>query len=268
MTALLFATSCGKRTGENDKPDGEAEPTVIRSTTSREVETGASSLRDELAAAESLENPSERHRAIAQVAWRAITVEPELAREALVKLPPTAAEHRLPLLRHFAMQMAHEDPDAALAWAEQLGVANETAVARTRIAVVLADSDPRLAATVLAETGDAGRDLDVAIVEVLQHWAGKNAAEAADWIALFPEGNFRAAGMRAVIPRWLGSDPAAAMRWLSALNREELRAEAMNAAASALAGKSQATREAWLESADATTREAIEQAMLRQPPAN
>jgi len=260
LPVLLISASCDKpREGPNrsaseepaaevwEPDDGKDEPLV--------------DLRDALREAAAIENAGSRHAAIAGIAWRAVSGDPELAREALGMLPAQAVEQRVPLIRHLAMQMAHEDTMAALKWADGLGSELETAVAKSRIALVVAENDPRQAATMLAEAGEAGRELDVAIVQVLQQWAAKEPVEAADWLAMFPAGNFRKAGVQAVISRWLVADPPAAMGWLGSLENTDLRSEAIATAAGFMAGQPQKTREAWLQAADEATRAAI----LQQP---
>ena len=217
-------------------------------------------LRTALLEAVAMENTTVRHEAVAALAWRAVSEDLAVAREALGHLPADATKQRTPLVRHLAMQLAHEDPEAALAWAESLGGGRETALAEARIALVIADSDPRRAATMLADSGDAGRERDVAIVQVLQHWSAREPAAAADWLTMFPAGNFRKAGMHAVISRWLAADAPTAMGWLGSLQEPELRGEALATAAGVLASHPAETREAWLDAADAATRAAIQDA--------
>ncbi|HSP41875.1 MAG TPA: hypothetical protein VLO11_03290 [Luteolibacter sp.] len=217
-------------------------------------------LRTALLEAVAMENTTVRHEAVAALAWRAVSEDLAVAREALGHLPADATKQRTPLVRHLAMQLAHEDPEAALAWAESLGGGRETALAEARIALVIADSDPRRAATMLADSGDAGRERDVAIVQVLQHWSASEPAAAADWLTMFPAGNFRKAGMHAVISRWLAADAPTAMGWLGSLQEPELRGEALATAAGVLASHPAETREAWLDAADAATRAAIQDA--------
>lgn len=262
LPALMLAASCGK---PDEATDGPAE---TRSSHSRDTDAGGNdvpgeNLRDALQRAAEIENPNERQEALAAIAWRAVADDPELAREALARLPPGASGQRTGLVRHLAMQMAHDDIDAALAWADGLPGERETALARSRIALVVADTDPRRAATMLAESGDAGRERDVAIVQVLQHWTATEPASAADWLAMFPAGNFRKAGMEAVISRWLAADPPAAMGWLSSLDAGELRSEAMTTTAGLLARQPAETREAWLDAADDATRAAMQDASAR-----
>jgi hypothetical protein len=261
LPILLLPISCEKKTDERT-----AGPAATRSSQERAGDDPLNApevdLRSALLEAVAMENTAARHEAVAALVWRAISEDPKLAPEALGHLPADATEQRTPLVRHLAMQMAHEDPEAAMAWAASLG-GRETAIAQARIALVIADSDPRRAATMLAESGDAGRERDVAIVQVLQHWSASEPNAAADWLAMFPAGNFRKAGMQTVVSRWLAADAPAAMSWLGSLQDPELRSEALATTAGVLASQPAATREAWLDAADEATRAAIQDATVR-----
>jgi hypothetical protein len=158
------------------------------------------------------------------------------------------------------MRMADEDPDAALAWSGTLASESETAAARARIALVIAPADPARAANLLSESGLPSREFDVAIVQVLNHWASQSPQDAAAWVAVFPEGGFRKAGVEAVISQWTAIDPQGAISWLSSLEDEGIRSEATEATRKTLRQQNPETREAWLQAADAETRAALEQA--------
>jgi len=245
------------------KPREEADdaPAATRSSSRPRGEDApepAQDPRTALLEAASIENPAERNKAVAAIANRVLAEDPALAREAFNMLTADAVAERGPLIRHIAMQLAGEDPEAALAWADGLANEKETAAARSRIALVVADADPRKAATILAETDDAGREMEVAIVQVLQHWSADEPAAAAEWLAMFPAADFRKAGMQTVMSRWFAADAAAAMAWLGSLEGGEIRDEAIQAAAGVLSGQSQEKRALWLEAADPKVRAALE----------
>jgi hypothetical protein len=210
--------------------------------------------------AASMEDPAERNKTVAGIAMRVLADDTALAREAFAMLTADAVAERGPLIRHIAMQLAGKDPEAALAWADGLANEQETAAARSRIALVVADADPRKAATILAETDDAGREMKVAIVQVLQHWSASEPSAAADWLAMFPAADFRKAGMQTVMSRWLAADATAAMGWLGSLQNGEIRDEAIKSVAGVLSGQPQEKRAQWLEAADANIRAALEAA--------
>jgi hypothetical protein len=226
-------------------------------------DSSADALRKAFVRAESLANVGERDKAIAKVAWDAIGTDSELAREALAKITAGSAE-KIPLVQHFAMRMADEDPDAALEWASTLESEREAAAARARIALVVADEDPARAANLLSEYGLANREFDVAVVQVLQHWADKSPPDAAAWVAMFPPGDFRKEGIRAVVTQWTQDNPQAVFSWLGNQSDEEIRKEAGDAIVQRFLAQPQEIRETWLENADPRIREKLSHA-LRMP---
>lgn len=216
-------------------------------------------LRAAFSAAEAIADPAARDKALAQVAWNALERNEEIAREAFERLAPDSPQ-RIALIQHFAMRMADADPDAALAWSATLASESETAAARARIALVIAPADPARAANLLSESGLPSREFDVAIVQVLRHWASQSPPDAAAWVAVFPEGGFRKAGVETVISQWTASDPHGAISWLSSLQDNDIREEAAEALGKAFHHQNPETRKAWLQAADAETRTALEQA--------
>jgi hypothetical protein len=196
----------------------------------------------------------ERDKAIAQVAWESISSDPDLALEALQRISSESPE-KLLLIQHMAMRMADENIDQALAWAATMESEREAAAARVRIAQVVADRDPARAAHLLSEFGLANREFDVAVVQVLQHWADRSAKDAAAWVVTFPADAFRKEGIHAVISQWTQSDRQAAFEWVSAQTDETLRAEAGDALVRRFLALPAETRSEWLQSADAILRE-------------
>lgn len=225
----------------------------------REEPVAAESLRASLKTAREITSPEEREIALAQVAWNALDLDPELAREVLGQLTADSVE-KIRLIQHFAMRLAEENPDEALTWADALGSEKETAAARCQIALVISDGDPQRAAELLSESGIEGRDFDVVAVQVLQRWAARTPADAAAWVAVFPPGKSRDAGMKAVVAEWAEQDPQAVFAWMGKAGGESLRKEAARAMAEALAEQPQDVRNAWLRHADPKTRSEIDQA--------
>jgi hypothetical protein len=264
--SLLVIAACERPEKTGRHAEERASPQVTRSAKRQPREAlpePHKPTRATLAEAQAITEPAARARAIAQVVWNALEEDPELAREALGLLAADSPE-RIALIQHFAMRMADENPDAALEWAGTLESEQESAAARARIALVIAAEDPTRAANLLSESGIPGREFDVAIVQVLQRWAGKSAPDAAAWVATFPPGGFRKAGIEAVVSQWAASDPQAVFSWLSTLSDESIRGEATLAIAGALGQQTLETRAVWLNAADPRTREQLEQA---QPPA-
>ena len=156
------------------------------------------------------------------------------------------------------MRLAGSDPDAALEWAATVGSEREIAAANAQIALVLAETDPQRAAELLAETGMVGRELDVAVVAVLQRWAARAPADAAAWAVLLPTGEARATGMVMIAERWLPLDASAALGWLGAVRDEALRQEVARAMEGFILQQPPEIRDAWLQLADMGIRTELE----------
>jgi len=191
---LCLAAAC-ERAEKNERAADDNKPASQVTHAQRETSPNSGhTLRAALAEAQALTDPQARDKALAQVAWNALEQDEKIAREAFNRMAPDSPQ-RIALIQHFAMRMADEDPDAALAWSGTLASQSETAAAQARIALVIAPTDPARAANLLSESGLPSREFDVAIVQVLRHWAGQSPPDAAAWVAVFPEGGFRKAGV-------------------------------------------------------------------------
>jgi hypothetical protein len=210
-----------------------------------------------LAAALESAEPAPRAQAVAEVAWNTLEIDPAVAAEALSALDGESPD-RLRLIQHFAMRRAEQDPAAALEWADGLDSEKEVAAAKCQIALVLAESDPERAANLLSESGIEGRELEVATVEVLQRWAANTPSGAAAWVATFPAGPTREAGLRVLVAAWMKLNAAMAMSWMSSLRDDAVRKEAAVAMAETLLQQPESIREQWLTHADAKVRVEID----------
>lgn len=257
----LLLVSCDKPQEVDARDSNETSPPrVTRTERARRQETSEthSQYRKAFQAAQEIQTPAEREKAIAQVAWNALELDPELAREALQQLSADSAG-RIRLIQHFAMRLAERNPDEALAWAATAGTELEIAAAHGQIALVISNTDPERAANILSESGVAGHGFDVAAVQVLQRWASQSAPEAAAWVVVFPAGKAREAGIRTVVSQWAAKDAKSAFAWMATLEDEALRRETALAMAVALNRQTEDIRNAWLQHADPATRSAIEQ---------
>jgi hypothetical protein len=256
--SLMLVAACDRTEKTGRSAEEKAGPEIMRShRRPREAEPDTKEeLRAELARAEAIAIPEERDKELAKVAWNALELDPELAHEAFERLK-VDSEERIALIQHFAMSMADANPDEALKWAASLESEREAAAARVRIALVLADADPARGANLLSEFGLANREFEVAVVQVLQRWSNKSPQDAAAWVAVFPPGEFRKAGVETVTSGWLGSNPQAAFAWLSAVGDEQIRMEAGDAFAKKFLQQTPETRESWLGYADPAIREKL-----------
>jgi hypothetical protein len=257
---LLFV--CCDKPGGKDAYQGDDAPAARvarRGHAPREQSPGTPDARRMiLQAAVAIESPAAREKALADVAWNALEIDPELACEAFQQLPAGSAE-KLRLIQHYAMRLAEQDLDEALAWAASLGTEQEISAAHGQIALVIAEADPQRAANLLSESGIVGREFDVAVVQVLQRWAAQSAPDAAAWAVSFPPGAAREAGIKLIVARWVETDAQATLSWMAALHDAVVRKEAFLAMEEALLQQPRDIRDAWLQQADAGIRSELEQ---------
>jgi hypothetical protein len=210
-------------------------------------------------------DPAARDVRLEAVAWDALDVDPALSREAFAALTPDSASSRR-LVGHFAMRLADESPEKAIAWARGLEREEERSDAFGRIAVVVSATAPARAAELVSVEMSAGSPRDRAVVQVLQRWVQAAPADAAAWIAGFPQGAARAAGLKTVAAAWIRSDAPALAAWVEAREEGPARSEAVLAFAGALRAEASEARGSLLGSfRDPATRKQLE-SILSQPP--
>lgn len=226
----LLLSSCDKPKEVTVLPEKPATPPRVTKT-QRPARTEPLSTPEELREifkkAEEIESPKERNHALEEVVWDALELDPQLASEGFLKLTP-GSEEKNRLIQHYAMRLAEQSLDEAIKWAATLENEKEQSLAYDNIALVLAESEPERAAQLLSESGVAGRDFDVAVVQVLQRWAALAPDGAAGWVVLFDAGEARSAGLKAVVGTWSRTDPQAALTWLGSLQDPTIRQEAVN----------------------------------------
>ncbi len=183
-------------------------------------------LRENLESAGEIESPEARNKALEEVIWNALELDPELAQQGFRQLAP-GSEEKKRLIQHFAMRRAAAALDEAIQWATTLESEEEKSLAFDSIALVLADSDPLRAAQMLSESGLAGRDFDVAVVQVVQRWAAISAADAAAWVVLFEPGEARLASLKEVVSVWSQANPEGALAWMKTLKDPTIHQEAV-----------------------------------------
>lgn len=215
-------------------------------------------LRELFEMALAIESPAARDKALADVAWNALESDPELAQQAFEQLPADSPE-KIRLIQHSAMRLAEQNPDEALEWADALGTEQEIAAAKGQIALAMAETDPLRAANLLSESGIAGREFDVAVVQVIQRWAAKSAPDAAAWVSSFPQGAAREAGIRIIAEQWLPRDAPSAFEWFSTLQDAALRQETARAMEGVILQQPADIRDTWLQHADSRIRSELEQ---------
>jgi hypothetical protein len=253
---------CCDKPREADAPKDETAPAA--STKRRghipreEAPDKPAELRQLFETALAIESAAQREKALADIAWSALEIDPNLAHEAFLKLP-AGSPGKIRLIQHYAMRLAEQNPDEALAWADTLGTEQETAAAKSLIAVAIAETDPQRAANLLSESGIAGREFDVTLVQVIQRWAAQSPPDAGGWVSTFPPGPARAAAVRVIAEQWLPRDARAAFDWLGGMKDAELRKETARAMEGIILQQPKDIREAWLEHADARVRNELEE---------
>lgn len=260
----LLLASCDER--QEARPPGEEKPaapsvtkTTRRGTDEKEPDQQTpAQFRAALAAINDLPAGEERNRRLAEWIWDAFEFDSELAGEGFARLAP-GSEEKNRLLQHFAMRLAEQDPDQAIAWAGSLESEEEKSLAFGRIALVLAEQDPAGAARMLSESGVAGREFDVAVFQVIERWGATDPANAAGWVASFDTGETRQAGLKAITSTWLPDDPAACMEWISSLEDTTIRDEAINGYAEAVLQQPPDARQTLLRDADPALRTRFEE---------
>jgi hypothetical protein len=260
ITALL-GVSCDqpdKAEAAHNSPASN-EPVKHRRRVLREPAPNQSAaLREIFQNALTIESPAAREKALADVAWCALETAPGLAQEAFQRLPKNSPE-KIRLIQHYALRLAEQNPDEAIDWAAALETEQETAAAMGYIALEIAETDPLRAANLLSESGIAGRDFDVAVVQVIQRWAAQSASDAAAWVSSFPPGAFREAGIKVIAGQWLPQDAPAAFAWLEQMQDAHLRAETARAMEGVILQQPRHIRDAWLQHADAGIQRELEQ---------
>jgi hypothetical protein len=266
---LLLLAACGEKKEGSSAPDAgkNALPgrSVARSGDEEDAPDPRVALRASFDQASGEQDAAAREKILESVAWDALDVDPELAREAFTALTPDSESSRR-MVGHFAMRLADENPERAIEWARALEQKEERSDAFGRIAVVISATDPAASAALVSEEMTAGPPRDRAVVQVIQRWSQAAPADAAAWIAAFPQGAARSAGLKAVAAAWLGSDPTALAAWVEAREEGPVRTEAVLAVAEALRAAPPEARPARLGTfKDSTLRKQLE-SILSQPP--
>lgn len=261
LWVVIFFVSCDKpqELGEPRSTDG-SKPRTTRADRSRS-EAGVSKLKqrhDVLAAAKKIEVIEDRDKAFAEFAWSNFESDPDISAEAFGLISTDSVE-KIPLIEFYAMQLAAQNPNEALAWAASLGSKKESALAKAQIIQVLANNDPQHAARLLPKPAAGPGELDNTTLHVLHRWLTVTPPDAAAWAASFPAGDAREVAIKAVVGDWTQKDPQAAFSWLATLTNPGLREEAHQAMIETFAEQPQEVREAWFESADPSLRKNIEQ---------
>ena len=244
----LWLVSCEKSKNQAAVTEQSKQARVTKSERPERDELAATpaELREMMKRAVTIQSPQEREQTLQEIVWNAIEIDPDLAQEAFLQMTP-GSEEKNQLIQHFAMTLAGENHEAAMQWASGLKNDQEKALALNSIALVLSENDPAKAAQILSDSGVAGRDLDVAVVQVIQRWADISPTDAATWVQLFDSGEARQAGLKAIISTWIRVDPLGTMNWISSLQRPEIYQDATLGMAETIFGLPKSEQEEMLQ---------------------
>jgi hypothetical protein len=224
----LLLISCDKPKETSEVPEKKILPSRITKSVRPprdELPITPVQLRETMNQAAEITSPQERDQALKEIIWDALELDPDLAQEGFEKLTSGSPEKNQ-LIQHFALRLTEQSFTQAVEWTAALETEQEKSLAYDSIALVLAESEPEKAAQILSESGVAGRDFDVAVVQVVQRWAASSPTNAAAWVSLFDEGEARRAGLKAIVATWSRADPQGTMTWLNALQDPSIHQEA------------------------------------------
>lgn len=204
-----------------------------------------------------MEEGREQQKALEQVAWDAVELDPAIAQDALDQLTP-GSPAAVRLIGHFAMRMADDDPASAIEWVNELENEDERAEAFGRIAVVWSNSEPESAAALVMAEMPPGRPRDRTCVQLVQRWSQQDPKAAISWAVDLENQSARQAGIQAAMSEWVVNGGEEAEAWVLATEEGAPRTEAEVALAKVLMAQTPSKRQEWLKGVDGGLRERIE----------
>jgi hypothetical protein len=165
--------------------------------------------------AQGLPESIHRDEAIVAAGWEAARTEPALAFQSALQLEGGA--DRDTLLVHAVKQWAQEDSASAFHAIDQIPVAALQQRLLSAMAVATAEHDAHAAATLAVSRLQPGDIQNRTVVGIIQRWVQHTPADAAAWVAEFPDGPLRSVALESMIGIWKQTDPAASGKWLTGL---------------------------------------------------
>ena len=255
-----FLVSCDKPV-ETAKSPPDEESNLRTTRANRPPREAAPSPKKELqnAISDALQmSPHEaREQALAEIVRSEFEQNPEIAAEALEHLTP-GGEERAKTLRFIASLLVQKNKEEAFTWADALTSAEDKAIAKDEIMVVLGTVDPAGAAKLVLQPRTGNHALDENEIAVLQNWTGASPAEAAEWVQRLPAGDAQKTGIKTLLSQWVQMDSKAAFTWTAAIRNPSARKQATLAMAESLVGTPEPIRNLLLEGADPNIRAEVE----------
>lgn len=226
---VLILISCDKPTEKLSAFKNESLPPritkAIRMVEDDNPPTTPAQMRETVEKIEKITSPQERDQALYQAVWECLEIDPQLAQQELQKLTIGCVE-RNQLIQEMASRQIEKGLAQAIEWIETLQDDHEKSLAFDSIALIMAESEPEKAAQLLSDSGIAGHDFDVAVVQVVQRWASSSPQNAAQWVMLFENDDVRKAGLKTIAATWSRDDPQKAMMWLADIENPNIHQEA------------------------------------------
>jgi hypothetical protein len=152
---------------------------------------------------------------LAQASLDVISENPMQAVNLAQQMDPGSSQTNL--LQTVASDWISNDPSKALDWIMSV---NDPAMQQQLIAAATkayAVTDPALSAEWLVSSVQSEIVLNDTLPTILEIWAAKDPAAAANWVAQFPEGSLRETAIETVASQWVQSDSVAAAKWIVTL---------------------------------------------------
>ncbi len=191
-------------------------------------------------------DPQERGSGLLSIAYEEVRTQPLEALKLAVELPASSA--RDDLVKFAATQWGATDPEAAAAWAEQIGDAGLGQRTLAMIATVWGETDPAAAARLALDALPPGREQDDAVVGIVQRWVQQEPETAVVWVEQFPEGKMKQAALENAVKLWADKDVQQVGDWLNSLSAGTTRDAAVAVFSSWLTPAFPAVAARWAES--------------------
>ena len=164
------------------------------------------------------------------IAYETARTAPVHAVKLAVDLP--AGDRRDDLLAHAASQWAAVEPRLAADWVNQIEERDLRERLLVNVVTAWSDLDAVEAAEFALKSLSPGPQQDSVIVGVVQRWTQHEPAQAAEWVANFPEGALRDTAVENLILLWTDRSFANAGTWLNQLPAGSVRDVGIGALAS------------------------------------
>ena len=187
--------------------------------------------------ANELPDGATKQAAVLSLSYEIARTQPMAALDLASSLPPSLDRDNL--LVHAISQWASSDSYGATAWAQRISDLILQQKLLGAVAVAVSDQNAVAAATLAAKSLGTGIEQDRAVVAIVQRWAERSPAEAASWLAQFPDTPARDAAAQNLVFLWTLQDKDAPRNWLQQLPQGSLRTVGLMAYSQAMENPSQ-----------------------------